>query len=139
MSVSPNVRGALQLRAALAAGFPPANQIAYEGVVFTSTTGVPWARMTVLPQSGRPFDISAATTAHMGLFQVDVMVPSGQGTSAAEIAADAVKAMFRAGTNLFQGGERIQIDYAERGPAQDQPDFIFYPVTVGWRCYSANN
>lgn len=136
---TPDIRGALQTRAALAAGFPAEDQRAFEGVVFTSTTGIPWARMTVMPTSGRPFSVSAADTAHMGLFQVDIFVPAGQGTAAAEIAADAVRAVFRAGTNLFQGRERIQIDYSERAQALQQADWIVCPVTVGWRCYSANN
>lgn len=136
-TVSQNIRGCLQLQAALAAGFPAA--VAYEGEVFAPTTGITWARMTLLPQSGRPFDVRAADTAHMGLFQVDIMVPDGLGTGAAEIAADAVRAVFRGGTTIGIGGDRIQIDYAERAQAQQQPNWIFCPVTVRWRCYSASN
>lgn len=138
-TVSQNVRGALQTRVALAAGFPPQNQIAYEGETFSSTLGVPWARLTLLPQSGRPFDVRAADTAHMGLFQVDVFVPDGLGTGAAELAADAVRAVFRGGTTIGIGGDRIVIDYAERAQAQQEPDWIVCPVTVRWRCYSASN
>lgn len=139
MSISQSIRAALQLRAATAVGFPGSDQISYEGVVFTSTTGVPWARMWMLPQSGRPFNVAGDTTIHRGLFQVDVMVPDGEGTAAAEIAADAVRALFRAGTRISQDSEAIIIDYAERGSAQQQPDWIFCPVTVSWRCYSQSN
>lgn len=139
MSISQSIRAALQLRAATAAGFPASDQIAYEGVVFTSTTGVPWARMWMMPQSGRPFSVDGGTTIHRGLFQVDTMVPDGQGTAAAEIAADAVRVLFRAGTRISQGSDTIIVDYSERGPAQQQPDWIFCPVTVAWRCYSQSN
>lgn len=136
-TASQNIRGCLQLQAALASGFPAA--IAYEGEIFAPTIGVPWARMTLLPQSGRPFDVRAADTAHLGLFQVDVMVPDGLGTGAAELAADAVRAVFRGGTVLAIGGDRVLIDYAERAQAIQQPDWICCPVTVRWRCYSASN
>lgn len=138
-TVSQNIRGALQLQALASPGFPPQSETAFEGEIFSSTIGVPWARMTLLPQSGRPFDVAAATTAHMGLFQVDVMVPAGFGTGAAEVAGDAVRAVFRAGTTIGIGGDRVIIDYADRAQAQQQPDWIFCPVTVGWHCYSRSN
>lgn len=138
-TVSQNIRGGLQTQAMLAAGFPAQSQTAFEGETFAPTTGVPWARLTLMPQSGRPFDVPAGTTAHMGLFQVDMYVPDGLGTGAAEIAADAVRAVFRGGTILAIGGDRVLIDYAERAQAQQQPNWIFCPVTVRWRCYSASN
>ena len=135
-----DIRGALQQRAASATGYPPVGQRAYEGgPLFSSTNGTPYARTTLMPTSGRPFEVSGGTKQHAGLFQVDVCVPSNQGTATAEIAADNVKAMFEPGDVLLKNGEHIVIDYAERGKAMVSPDWIFCPVTVRWRCFSTRN
>lgn len=139
MSVSSNIRGAIQIRAATAVGFPPSNQQSYEGMLFTSTVNTPWVKLNFMPQSGRPFPVNAATTLHRGLFQITVYVPDGAGTNAAETAADAVCAVFRAGTHLSLNGEAVIIDYAERAPVLRDAGFVYAPVTIAWRCYSPNN
>lgn len=140
-SLYQNIRGALQNQALTAVGFPAANQVSYEGAEFSSTHGVSWAKLSLMPQRGRSAVIGAAQKLHSGLFQVDIFDPArgGPGTGGTEAKADAVKAVFAPGTVLTLNGERVVIDYSERAAAIITPDWIQVPVTVGWRCYSSNN
>ncbi len=139
MTTYTEVRAALQLHAATASGFPAANQIAYEGVTFTSTVGTPWARMTLLPVDDGPFSVSGAIRYAHGLFQVDVYSPSrgSPGTLAVEQMADNVISVFKSGTHLFQGSTEIIIDKANRGPLMISEDFLSIPTTISWRSYPA--
>jgi hypothetical protein len=140
MSVSLDIRGALQVRAATATGFPGSAQRYYEGLAFTPTIGTPYARMTLFPTQGRAAVIGGALVRHQGLFQVDLFYPAGLGTGAAETVADAVKAVFIAGLSVTQGSETVTIEYAERAAAiQQNADWLMVPITVGYHCYSINN
>lgn len=132
-----NVRGALQAQAATAAGFP--SQVAYENVMFTSTVGTPYARMTLMPQLGRPFSVSSDVKRHDGLFQVDIFYPANAGTALAEAAADAVRDALSAAKRLAAGSDILAIDYVERAAALQQPDWIQIPVTAKWHCFSVRN
>lgn len=136
MSLYQNIRGALQTRAATASGFPPVAQRAYENRLFTSTTGVPYARMTLIPSSGRPFSLSGARRYHNGMFQVDIFYPTLVGTAAAEQVADAVRAVFVPGTKVPLNGDMVLIAYSERHAGLDGKDWLQIPVTIGWSCLS---
>jgi hypothetical protein len=135
MSLLSDIRGALQLQAASAAGFPPSNQIAYEGKGFTSTLGTPWARMTLLNNSRQPFSLDGSDNIVGGLFQVDLFYPTGKGTADIDVVADAVVEAFPLNHNLFRGSTRVSIYYAQRNPLLQQPDFLHAPITVSWRCF----
>ncbi len=134
MSLYQNIRGALQTRAALAAGFPPANQRAHEGMVFTSTTGVPYARLSLIPSSARPFALSGQRRQHRGLFQVDVFYPANKGTGPAETVADAIRDQFKPGDRIPLGADIVLISYSERAAALFDAAWTQIPVTVGWSC-----
>lgn len=135
MSLYQDIRGALQLQAASAAGFPAADQIDYENKGFTPTLGVPWARMTLLTNSGRPFSLDGISKIDGGLFQVDLFYPINKGTQDVDVVADAVVATFPLDTNLIRGAARLWINYAQRNPNLQQPDAIHAPVTISWRCF----
>lgn len=145
-SLYQDIRGALQVHAATATGFPPLAQRAYENQRANPTTGIPYVRMTLTPTSGRAFSVSAVTKAHRGLFQVDYFFPALVGTADkpsagdGEPAIDNLKSMFAPGTKLpLTGGETLYIDYAERGPGLAQDGWFCIPVTIGWRCFSARD
>lgn len=143
MSISQDIRGALQARAATAALFPAAAHRAYEGVTYTPVVGTAWARMTVLPTSERPASIRGADSAkdRRGLFLVEVMEPATgtEGTALIEQRADAVKAAFPPGVRLRQGGTTVVVRYAERGQVLSEPSWDRIVVTVGWLCHSPVN
>lgn len=141
-SVYQDIRGVLAAAVNAVAGVPPDAQRAYEGLLFTPTVGTPYMRQTLLGLNGRPFDIAAETTAHKGLYQVDLFYPSGKGTGPIEALADTIKLAFPASTILAKNGETISISYSERGQVvvdSDDPAWLHLPVTIGWSCYSARN
>lgn len=138
MTVSQDLRGAIQQRAATASGYPGSAQREFEGKLFTPTVGTAWARVTIVPSSIRPFDVSAARRTHRGLAMVTVFIPAagGAGTGLAEAAADNIRAVFAPGTRLYQGGERVDIEYAERRQAVIEADWISCPVEIAWQAHS---
>lgn len=145
MSLSTNIRGALQVRALTAAGFPGAGLVAFEGITFSvppALAGVKYARLTLIPALGRPFDVGNGTKRHSGIFQVSLFFAKAgdPGSGPVEILADAVKAVFPPGAALYQGGEKVRIKYSERAQvAGDEPDWLHVPTTVGWECFSSSN
>lgn len=136
MSLYADIRGALQLQAASAAGFPAA--VDYEGTIFSPTFGIPWARMTLLNNSRLPFSISGRSKINGGMFQVDLFYPVDKGTEDIDTVADAVVDAFPLDTNLFKGSARIWINYAQRNGLLQQPDSIHAPITISWRCFTSN-
>ena len=139
-SLDQSIRGALQVHALAVPGFPSQDQVAFENVKFSSTTGVPYARLTVAPASSRPLGANVRTKRHDGLFLVDLFVPADTQTAAIEALGNAVKDAFAPATRLVQDGVAVQTDYAERSRVMDQkPDCLMCAVTVGWHCFSASN
>jgi len=138
-SLYQDIRGALQTHAGMVSGLPADGQRAYEGRLFTSTVGIPWARMTLLPYSGRPFSVSAETKDHIGDFQVDYFHPAGSGTGEAESLVDAIKEAFSPGVRLVQNGVTVLIQYSERRQAIQTADWLQIPVSVRWRAFTADN
>jgi hypothetical protein len=136
VSLLSDIRGALQLQAASATGFPAADQIDYEGNAFSPTYGVPWARMTLLNNSRQPFSVSGQSKITGGLFQVDLFYPVNKGTADIDVVADAVVDVFPLNFNLIRGAVRLWINYAQRNPLLQQPDSIHAPITVSWRCFT---
>lgn len=136
MSLLQEIRGALQLQAVTAAGFPAADQIDYEGNEFSPTYGVPWARMTLMNNSRLPFSVSGQSKITGGLFQVDLFYPVNKGTADIDVAADAVVDVFPLNMNLIRGTTRLWINYAQRTQLLQQPDSIHAPITVSWRCFT---
>lgn len=139
MSLYQDIRGALQAHALLVDGLPPSNQIAFEGTLFTSTVGTPWAKMTLLPYSGRPFSVSGETIDHLGDFQIDYFAPAGSGSGDAESLADAIKEAFRPGARLVMNSTTVLVQYADRRPALSTADWYQVPVNVRWRAFVSAN
>lgn len=141
MSLYQNIRGALQVQAATASGFPAAAKRAYEGVRFVEPSdGSTWVKMTLIPATGRPYSVDGGTKQHTGMFQIDVFTAPGAGTGAGESLADAIKTVFAPGTRLSLNSEIVIIEYAERASVIDaDPQWLQIPVTVGWRSFSSNN
>lgn len=133
MSLLSDIRGALQLCATAAAGFPADDQIKYEGKGFSPTLGTPWARLTLLNNSGRPFSLDGTDRITGGLFQVDLFYPINKGTADIDAVADAVVDVFPLDRKLIRGAAAISILYAQRAPLLEQPDCLHAPITVSWR------
>jgi hypothetical protein len=136
-SIHQDIQGALQLAAADVAGFPAANQRAYDNVGFQPTKGTPWARLVFQPQPARPFAIKGLSRLY-GMFQVSVFLPAGHGTDDATALADAVVAAYPTDRPLVHGAARVQILSAGRTSGIPEADFYQVPVLVSWQCLTAS-
>jgi hypothetical protein len=133
-----NIRGALTTRANATSGIPAAT--AYEGLKYTPTVGTSYKAYALMPTQERPSTLGQyGDTLRHGLFQISLFYPAGSGTGAAEAMADAVKSQFVPGTDLTQNSVTVRISYAERGPIQQDPDWIMVPVTVGFFLHTPTN
>lgn len=134
-SLLQDIRGALQLQVNSVAGFPAEAQRAYEGKTFTPTLGTPWARMTLMTNSRRPFSLDGSDKISGGLFQIDLFTPAkgGPGTAVIEVMADAVADAYPLGQNMVKGAARVSINYAQPGPILPEADWLHAVVTVSWR------
>lgn len=136
-----DIRAALTAAAASTVGFPVAAQRAYDGTTFTPTAGTPWARLTFLPNSARPYDVVAALDENRGLFLVSLFYPAMRGTATIEAMGDALRDVFKPKTDLFQNSTRVRIERRERRAAvvdPDDPSWLMLVLTVYWRVYSVN-
>lgn len=136
-----DIRGALQPLADSVSGFPPIAQRSFEGMLFTSTTGVPWARITLMPVSGRPMTVSTNRKKHVGLFLIDLYGNPQIGSGGVEAVADAVMTIYKPPLRLMITGatDTVGIDYSERKSARPDGQYTMIPITVGWHCFSERN
>lgn len=137
MSVLQDVRAALETRLAGTPGLPAAR--AWESVHFDPpTAGTPYVRATFQPTSSRAVTVgSTPLYTHSGVFLIDLLYPSGVGPQTAEGMADAIRLRFPVTVTLAQNGSQVRIRYAERGPGLPVDGRFLVPVTVAWRCHSA--
>jgi hypothetical protein len=141
VSLFQDIRGALTARANTASGIPSTR--AYEGVPLNPAIGTPFVRYTLTPTQERPSSLGAnGMTLHQGLFLIDLFYPTSDtstgktGTGAAEVVADAVRAVFTPGNTLTQGSTSVRIAYVERAQAIVDPDWIQIPIAVSWNLHT---
>ena len=137
MSKFQDIRAALTARAKLATGFPTA--ISYEGVTYVPAPGTPYARLTLMPTSGKPYSLDGSVTGDRGMLQISLFYPSngGPGTATVESVADAVIKLFPSFLKLTQGSTSVIVDYAQRAQILEEPDWFHLPITVAWRVFSS--
>lgn len=139
-SLDQTIRGLFQNAALAVPGLPQPPNVAVENVEFSSAVGTPWARFTMVPASSRPYGVNAVTTAHRGLFLVDLYWPPNTGTGPIEAVASAVRKAFRPATRLVSDGVAAVVDYAETSKVMEQkPDWLMCSVSVAWHCFSPLN
>lgn len=114
----------------------PTRPIAWPGVPFSPTVGVPFLSATHLPNTtgatGLAFD---ADREFRGLFQVSVFWPAGKGIIEPLDLAGQVASHFARGTRIARHGRTVEVNRApEVAPAIEQPDWVQVPVTIRWRC-----
>ncbi|ACL58451.1 DUF4128 domain-containing protein [Methylobacterium nodulans] len=115
--------------------FDPALRVAMPGVAFTPEQGKPFLAVDYFPNTSRldglPFD---SDVTHLGLFQLSVVWPAGQGFVKPLQVAAQVRQAFAAGTRLWRNDLTVCIDETPEvaGPIDDAP-WVRFPVTVRWR------
>ncbi len=116
----------------------------WENRVFTPPDpirGSIWLREKLLLANERKTSTGFVQT--LGQYRIDIFVPIGDGTTAAERLAKDVRDVYEAGTKLEDTAASVgvQVYRAERGQGQedsrDGAVWFRFPVLVYWRTFSA--
>lgn len=136
MSISQEIRGALQTRFASAWG--TAETIAYEGKPYEPQPNVPWAEVTILTGTERPVTMGDDhLVLHEGMMMAVLVYPGNKGTGLAEAKADEIKEAFRASDNARAASDTaaVRFRYAEKRPAVIDAVSTRVPIAIGWYTY----
>jgi hypothetical protein len=136
MTVSNDIRIALETQLLTVTGLPASAQRAWENVRFEPTTGTTWVQATVLPAESRPAVMGGdPQQLYTGLFQVDIFTPEGEGPAEAETLADNVRLAFAVDDVFTSGSVNVRFRYSERIPAPHSPPWYRARVNVAWYTY----
>lgn len=120
-----------------ALSLPSGVRVAYPGAAFTPTEGQPYVRLTFVPntpvQSAISFD---AEPIRLGLLQVSVFWPAGQGVIGAMDLAGLIRLHFKRGTKIDESGVLVWIiNEPEIAAPIQEPTWLHVPVTIPWHVY----
>jgi hypothetical protein len=103
----PNIRDALE---AALASIMPAIDIVHENQGYKATPGRPYCEVYLRVAEPSNPAIGDGFFQEQGFLQVNLKYPPGDGTLAAAIRAEAIRALFRRGATFTDGGVTVQID-----------------------------
>lgn len=140
MTLSTNIRGALQERLLTVDGLP--SGIAWQGQEYEPDADELYVEATVSYTSQRQRSLGpSGLDRHEGVFLVDVVFPTPphlNGLNQAEILSDAIRAKYTTQGTLTKNGTNVGIDYAERADVQKRDNGrSAIPIAIAWYCYSA--
>ena len=116
-----------------------ASSIAWPNVSFTPTAGVRWYRATMIP--GIPTAPELMTTGanrHIGIFQIDIFEPVGNGDGPAIEEGERIAACFKRGTALTESGVVVTIEKAYLSTPIEEESWYHVPVQIRYRADVAN-
>ncbi|WP_426287546.1 phage tail terminator-like protein [Luteibacter sp. E-22] len=129
------VRRAIETRlAAWAAARTPALRIAFEDVPFTPANGETYLEVFMLPAATGSDDLAGVHRVYRGVYQINVVTPSGVGPGPAEAIADELTALFPLNLRMAVGGFTAQV-VTPATVAKGEPDPPTYtqPVSFQYR------
>ena len=128
------VRATLEARvAAFAAAQSPALRVAYENVAFVPTNGETYLRTAMLPATTLSDDLAGAHRGYVGLLQVTIVCPKGQGAGRALAIAAALESYFPV-NGRYGTAPVVQITRpASVGPAVVEDNTHNVPVSIWYR------
>lgn len=115
---------------ALTPAFPTATQ----NNAFTPTTGVPYQRIYLLPNTPDNAVQGARMYFERGVFQITLLWPTGGGSMAADTRAELLRNHFRRGTSLVESGVTVHVTNTPSiATALSDEDRYAVPVSVYWQ------
>ena len=126
------IRAALELALASLA---PAIDTAWQNVPYTPVTGRPYQAAYLLPAEPNNHSMGDGSRQESGIFQVSLMYPPGQGTSAAGARAEMIRDLFHRGAGFTKGDLTVQIERTpEIADGREDDDRWMVPVKIRWFC-----
>jgi hypothetical protein len=101
-----SIRKALETKLA---ALSPALATAYENFPFTPANGTPYQEAFLLPGAPNNAEMGAKNYIDVGVFQVTLKYPLGNGPAAAQARADLLKTHFKRGTTMVQDGINVLV------------------------------
>lgn len=113
--------------------FSPAISLSFENVSFTPASNVPYAALTLSPADVRNPTLGDNYHREVGLFQVLLCFPIGQGTNAVATKAEEIKLYFKRGTTLTESDTVVIVDKTPSiGRAYVENNRLCIPVRVSY-------
>ena len=111
--------------------------LALENKNYKPTIGTLYLRATILPASTAQAGISPSSLEdHLGIYQVDIVVPLNAGNSTANVQADLVAAHFKANQTLTHNGVDVFIKSVSRGAGKRDGAWFTIPVDVSYQSFT---
>ncbi len=125
------IRAALEKRLAAQS---PTIATAFENVVFSATTGVPYQRVNLLPATPDNSIMGAASYFEQGIFQVTLCYPIGTGPADCEAQVQLLRTWFKRATTMLEQGITVMVtDTPAVGGAAMVDDRFCVPVSISYR------
>lgn len=117
------------------ASLAPEIDTAWQNVPYTPVTGRPYQAAYLLPAEPDNHSLGDGSRQERGIFQVSLMYPPGQGTSAAGSRAEMIRELFRRGASFTKGDVTVQIERTpEIAGGREDGDRWMVPVKIRWFC-----
>jgi len=114
--------------------------VQYQGLLFKAPTNERWYRITCLPGEPAAAGIGeSAANRHVGIFQIDIFDPAGNGDGATIAEAERIAACYKRDTVLVYSGVTVRCVKAYRSAGNsDDPAWFMVSVVVRWTADVAN-
>lgn len=114
------------------------SKVQWENLPFTPPDAEAWFRATLLPARSESAGIGVdAPDREIGIFQIDVFTPAGEGEGNARDLVDAIEAAFPRGSSCTYNGTTVTIESRWAEVSIQEPDWFHIPVNIAWRADTA--
>jgi hypothetical protein len=115
------------------------SDVAYENANYSPSIGTLYLRPTFLPGEPTQGDLGdEGRNRLVGVYQIDVFAPEGDGVKTAEQKANGLVDEFKRGTVIGTTSATVRINRVWRQPGRAEPGWYVIPVRVMWFSYSEN-
>lgn len=120
----------------MSGGFFPPAQVQTENKQFTPPSGKPWARITNLPAQPDQATLGdGGQDLHVGILQVDLLYPQGEGRGAALAMADRIATHFKAGDSWRHEDQAVRVTSCGRGTGINEGGWYRISVSINWKAH----
>lgn len=108
--------------------------LAFENRAYTPTTGTKYARVFLLPAETQNPSLGTNHKRLIGIFQVSLYMPFGNGPGAGETLTDSLTTTFKRGTSFTSGSVVVRVlDDSSVAPALQEDGWNVIPVSVRYQ------
>lgn len=108
--------------------------IAWPNIEFDPEIGTPFVRPTLIPANSVP--LANGQYKQLGIYQIDVYVPTNKGIKTLYTIIDDIFDYFRANKTLTQGDSKILITRINTGRSERQDSWYSCSVEINYVCYN---